>query len=707
MMFFDGPGMVNLLMDKAKRGQKLAQQRLHVGLRFIISRVACLGLCAILILAGCAAPGPRSRYLEQIKPETQTNLLAFRYGTNLEIRIPLRGRDAFAHASWAAPEAGATNYLHRFAVLDFDQEKRAARRSITTRTNRLVVHEIAEWQQLVHKVFADLVPAQPNHAVLLLLQNEDVVVFNDKAGKMRVLKLESKPPGVVVDRTCNDADFTREAVRLLEAGASFFGPKQTQFLFVTGEDPAFVLVDAQERLIVFLDFPVDPEAQPVPVWLAARALNSLIIRSLVVTAVKNPFTLVCRGFWHLGNSGAAAIDSAPGPPDGPPPPLSTNAPMDMGAWEKDLDRTVGARRYKGRLDLLIDGEKFFPAFVQSVLNASRSVDLIVFIFDTDDYAIKMADLLKERSYEVKVKVLLDDMGSLFAPQVAPDSPMPPGFQRPASIKSYLKAGSWVKVRASANPWLTVDHRKCIIVDGREAYIGGMNIGRNYRYDWHDMMVRLTGPVVGRLERDYRLAWAHAGPLGDFAYAWGWLFDRTSPRKNAVTNAIDLRPLRTATGKMEIYRAQYEAIERARSYVYIETPYFDDESSLRALVRARQRGVDVRVVFPARNESGVMQVNNALVAGELVRNGIRVYAYPGMTHVKAAIYDGWACVGSANFDKMSLHVGQELDVSFSDPATVERLKKELFENDFGRSHEITHPGATSWYDTVVKAFTDQL
>src|SRR5208283_1658799 len=122
----------------------------------------------------------------------------------------------------------------------------------------------------------------------------------------------------------------------------------------------------------------------------------------------------------------------------------------------------------------------------------------------------------------------------------------------------------------------------------------------------------------------------------------------------------------------------------RRFIYIETPYFDDDSSLRALIRARQRGVDVRVVFPARNDSGVMQVNNALVAGDLVRNGIRVYAYPGMTHVKAAIYDGWACLGSANLEKMSLRVSQELDVAFSDPAAVNRLKRDLFETDFNRA-----------------------
>jgi cardiolipin synthase len=116
---------------------------------------------------------------------------------------------------------------------------------------------------------------------------------------------------------------------------------------------------------------------------------------------------------------------------------------------------------------------------------------------------------------------------------------------------------------------------------------------------------------------------------------------------------------------------------------------------------------VRLIFPARNDSGIMQINNALVAGDLVRNGVRVFAYPGMTHVKAAIYDGWACLGSANFDKMGLRVGQELDIGFSDAATVDRLKRELFERDFARSHEITQPAATSWFDAVVKTFTDQL
>ena len=72
-----------------------------------------------------------------------------------------------------------------------------------------------------------------------------------------------------------------------------------------------------------------------------------------------------------------------------------------------------------------------------------------------------------------------------------------------------------------------------------APVGGMNIGWKYRYEWHDMMVRLTGPVVGRLEKDYEKGSVHAGPLGDFAYAWISLLN--PPRRGAITNGIDVRP----------------------------------------------------------------------------------------------------------------------------------------------------------------------
>jgi cardiolipin synthase len=482
---------------------------------------------------------------------------------------------------------------------------------------------------------------------------------------------------------------------------------QRQFLFVTGESPGFVFVDLRQRLVVFLAYPADPETPALPAAFAARALNSLLIRSLLVTAIKNPCTLLARGVWHLGNSGVAAVTTGPDKPSGPPPPLATGPGMDLEAWERDLDRIVSARRYQGKIELLIDGEQFFPALIQSVEAASRSVDAQVFIFDSDAYAIKIADLLKKRSAEIKVRVLMDDAGSLFAANVARDAPPPAGFQRPADIQTYLTSGSRVQARATANPWLTVDHRKLFVIDGRQAFLGGMNIGSEYRYQWHDLMAALTGPVVGRLEKDYREAWAHAGPLGDFAYGWISLFPAAASRRNNIPGGIDIRPLRTATFRADIYRAQLEAINRAQSYIFLENAYFGDNTILRALIQARRRGVDVRVIFPSENDSGIMQTSDEATGNELIENGARVYIYPGMTHVKAAIYDGWACLGSANFNKMSLHIGQELDVAFSDPATVGRLRKDLFEADFARSRELTQPLPLNWFDSFIKACASEI
>ena len=444
----------------------------------------------------------------------------------------------------------------------------------------------------------------------------------------------------------------------------------------------------------------------VPGSFALRLINSLLIKSLIVTAVKNPVSLVGCGLWHLGSSGATVLNSLSMNTSDPPPPLCTGPEMNLAAWEKDLDRVVTARRHKGRVQLFIDGSQFFPALVQSIETANRSVDVMVYIFGTDNFAVKIADVLKQKSATVRIRVMMDSLGSLFA-EGAPAANVPPDFQPPADIQSYLAAGARVHVRAAADPWLATDHRKCFIIDGRQAYLGGMNIGWLYRYKWHDLMIGLTGPIVGQLEKDYEKAWALAGPFGDFAYARAAIFDREHEHRNVPPDSIDIRVLRTATCEMQIYHAQLEAIRRAKRYIYIESAYFNDDTILHALVQARQRGVDVRIVLPGESDIGIMQASDLVVANEMVRNGIRVFIYPGMTHVKAAIYDGWACVGSANLEKMSLRVSQELDVAFSDPGTVDQLDRQLFEADFKRSRELKGPVELNWADPFLKAISEQL
>jgi cardiolipin synthase len=666
-------------------------------------------LAGLLILTGCATPVPRKSYLKTIEPNNVTNFTAYCAGNTLDIRYPLRDKHVFAHATWTSTERANAQYQCRFSVLTFDKEKHAERKFVVAQKNRLMVRDSAQWKALLQAVFTGLAPKNPGHGVLLLAQDMEIVVFRNPTGELKVVNLESKPPDIVVDHTFSDADFSKEAVKLLASSASAMDPHQDQFLFLTAEDPAFVLVDLRAHLVVFLAYPADPEGQPMAVsrLFALRVLNSLLIKSLIVTAVKNPVSLTGCGLWHLASSGITVLNSfsiKTANPD--PPPLYSGPPMDMAAWENELDARVTARRHKGRVQLFIDGSQFFPALVQSIETATNSVDVMVYIFGTDDFAVKIADVLKQRSASVRVRVLMDDIGSLFA-EGAPESDVPPDFEPPADIQSYLAAGAHVHVRAGADPWLATNHRKYFIIDGRQAYLGGMNIGWFYRYQWHDLMVGLTGPVVGQLEKDYEKTWALAGPLGDFAYARAAIFDRAHLRGNAAPGSIDIRVLHTATGEMQIYHAQLAAIRRAKRYIYIESAYFNDNTILRALIQARQRGVDVRVILPSECDVAIMQTSDMVMANELFRNGIRVFIYPGMTHVKAAIYDGWACAGSANMEKMSLRVSQEVDVAFSDPDTVAQLDRELFEPDFKRSKELKSPAELNWTDSFLDAIAEQL
>jgi cardiolipin synthase len=386
----------------------------------------------------------------------------------------------------------------------------------------------------------------------------------------------------------------------------------------------------------------------------------------------------------------------------PIPPLNEGPGIDLAEWEQELDGIAGTAT-RGTVRFLVDGEEFFSRLIETIENAADSVDIRTYIFDNDDVAVDIADLLRARSDEVDVRVLLDGIGALLGTQVDPEG-MPADFRPPIFMPSYLRKGSDVKVRTGGNPWLTGDHRKSTVVDGKIAFLGGMNIGREYRYSWHDLMVEVQGPAVDILQRDLDIAWARASWFGDLA-----LFARslTAPRKRADDGGGPLRVLVTNDLDSQIYRAQLAAIRRARSYIYIENSYFSDDLTLYELAKARRRGVDVRVILPADGNHAPLNYSNDVAINVMLRNGIRVYRYPGMTHVKAAIIDGWACVGSANFDKLSLQINEELNIATSDAAMVADLMQRVFVADFAVSEELTEPLPLKWSNHLAEFLSDEI
>ena len=226
----------------------------------------------------------------------------------------------------------------------------------------------------------------------------------------------------------------------------------------------------------------------------------------------------------------------------------------------------------------------------------------------------------------------------------------------------------------------------------------MNLGREYRYEWHDVMVELHGPVVASLEDEFRRDWAHEGLLGDLAYAVELARPpREVPPPRPEDQWIKMRLLPTKTAWKPFSAAVQGAIGKAKNYIYLENPYLFDKRVIIALVRARNRGVDVRVVLPRVNDLKPGGRSNLVLANYLLEHGVRVFFYPGMTHVKALLVDDWACLGSANLNHLSLRVCQEHNVATSNPAFAARLKRELFDEDFTRSYGLTEPVSIEWVD----------
>ena len=163
----------------------------------------------------------------------------------------------------------------------------------------------------------------------------------------------------------------------------------------------------------------------------------------------------------------------------------------------------------------------------------------------------------------------------------------------------------------------------------------------------------------------------------------------------------VRRLPTSKGLRKPFKtAVLTAFDQARNYIYIENGYLFDEGVVTSLIRAHKRGVDVRVILPRVNNFTIGIRSNLAIAERLRRKGIRVYFWPGMTHAKAVLVDGWTCMGSANLNQWSLRLSEEENIATSDPAFAAQVKSEVFEPDFARCYELKEPIRLNAADHIV-------
>ena len=574
----------------------------------------------------------------------------------------------------------------------------------------LTVLHATEYWRFRNAVLSAMVPRGGGECVVVELGDVEVALYFDAGGRFNSVMGEL-PAGIRVVERYSLEDYLHTAPAVLERLLGELGISAREVLFNTGD----VGDDALPFLYANLDSQVGAFVRVQPLGTQPVVQNTLIPVTQSMTHVVRSHTtgLVTRPLTSLMRLMFMVTDAARDTFDGsllrfvesqPIPPVGDSPPMDLAEWEADLDRMVGRSSDTGTLDYLIDGEDFFRRFEQAIGEADTSVLMRTYIFDNDDYAMAFADLLRSRAEQgVEVKVLLDGIGTLSA-LAQPATELPAGYEPPRSIQKYLEEDSTLAVRQLNNPFLTGDHTKTTVIDEEVAFLGGMNIAREYRYEWHDMMVEVRGSVVARLADDFDVAWAAAGPMGDLAE---FIARMRRGRDVEPGQGYPVRVLYTSPSASEIRRAQLAAIRRARSYIYLENAYLTDDAFLLELVRARRRGVDVRVVIPLESDRGQLTRDNILAANAMFENGIRVYIYPGMSHIKAAIFDGWACLGSANLDQLSLRVNRETNVATSAESAVTALKSELFDKDFQASPEMRVVFPERWNDKLWELVGDYI
>ncbi|WP_428897920.1 Phosphatidylserine/phosphatidylglycerophosphate/cardiolipin synthase [Parelusimicrobium proximum] len=577
------------------------------------------------------------------------------------------------------------------------------------RTDKIQLTDITEeLKKVIEEAALKYSPPKNGTGIVLYNNIKDLIFYRDSSGRLALVPLSEMPSDIEVISYTGQDEIGDLIFNNLKSSVSKKYPGQRYFISRLENIPRvpynFFDIEADSTVALMLPDFYELKKQMSPMRFSFEFIYSFFVKSHGVAIVKSPFTSAHR----LLSTTAASIYSGFSPSlytiKGDIPPVKSTGKLDVDELNKFLDENISREVYKGNIELLIDGDEFFPHFMARAGSAKKNIRVRIYIFSADPYALSIADLLKKKSNEkVRVEVLTDELNTILNWSKTPEGLRSADYVMP-DIKKYLKEESKVHVRTHPNTWATFDHTKLVLVDDEIAYTGGMNFGEDYRYLWHDMMLALEGPVVNKLKNVFKKSWLFAGVGGDFSSGAYHAFSKVRKYKGSTEGMADIRLLYTKPAFTEIFDAQMQAIKMAKDRIYIQNAYFSDNRVVNELIKARERGVDVRVILPAENDIGIMYNNNLVKANRLMENGVRVYMYKRMSHVKAALYDDWACVGTANFDKMSLYVNQELSLGISDAKFIRELKERLFDKDFEDSDEVTEPFDVSWTAYLAESFS---
>lgn len=335
-------------------------------------------------------------------------------------------------------------------------------------------------------------------------------------------------------------------------------------------------------------------------------------------------------------------------------------------------------------DLLIDGEATFQSIFDGISRAEKTIIVQFYIINDDELGREFADRLIERAQAgIDIYLLYDDVGC---------------FWLPGGYKQRLrKAGVHLYGFNHRHRFLRIfgptriqyrNHRKVMVVDGNEAWIGGLNVGDEYmgrskRFGrWRDTHVHLRGPAVLAATLCFREDWE-----------WATGKELTLPTRPIEIHgkqSVLVMPTGPADSTEGCAIAFHEVISKAEKRLWIVSPYFVPDIDMRvALYAAAMRGVDVRVMIPQKPDHRLVWLASIAHANRMIAHDVNVYRYTkGFLHQKVILVDDKiAGVGTVNFDNRSFRINFEITLWFTARKMIKEVEAMLVA-DFDNCKEIT-------------------
>ena len=337
----------------------------------------------------------------------------------------------------------------------------------------------------------------------------------------------------------------------------------------------------------------------------------------------------------------------------------------------------------GAFALFIEGDVLFDAMIAAIERATDTIWMESYIFAADEVGARfVAALAAKARAGLDVRLHLDAFGA--------------GQRNFRALRRALAQSGvrfrWFRPFDLRHPlrYFQRNHRKLLVVDSREAYLGGFNIRRLNSWRLHgvtrqrDTHLRVSGPLARLATRHFDRLWQDARALPAKAI----------PQEAGGIEGL-LVPSYSRRCRKRLACLHAGLIGMAQTHIYLTSPYFGPGTVVdKALQEAAHRGVDVRLIVPRRSDPLVAGWATRAAYGQLLSAGVRVYEYlPRQLHAKTSVVDAaWSIVGSANLDYRSLFVNQELVLVAHDRALAGQLQAQ-FLDDLCDASEITHP---TWY-----------